>query len=159
MLLNWNWIRYTMFVVFSQLLFWVDYPSKEINPDNMLLHKNGHMQLSDFCRCKPIHCSKLSTLNEDDSTTIDWLARSSSRTKWFSLQIFCLITCWPAIEIVLSVSGCFFNNICIYVLWITQWKKTTFLCESLLLTVNFTIVCTYGIVETYFTIDLYTYLS
>jgi serine/threonine kinase 38 len=55
-----------MFVAFTQLFFWVDYPYKEINPGNMLLDKNGHMQLSDLCLCKPIDCSKLSTLNEND---------------------------------------------------------------------------------------------
>ncbi|PWZ54362.1 Serine/threonine-protein kinase tricorner [Zea mays] len=32
----------------------------------MLKDKNGHMKLSDFGLCKPIDCSKLSTLSEDE---------------------------------------------------------------------------------------------
>jgi hypothetical protein len=74
---------HSMLVVSAQLFFWVDYPYKEINPGNMLLDKNGHMQLSHICLCKPIDCSKLSTLNENDSMTIDWVAHASSRTKQF----------------------------------------------------------------------------
>jgi serine/threonine protein kinase len=38
----------------------------DIKPDNLLLDKNGHMKLSDFGLCKPIDCSKLPTLSEDE---------------------------------------------------------------------------------------------
>jgi hypothetical protein len=34
-------MSHNMFVAFTQLFFWVDYPYKEINPGNMLLDKNG----------------------------------------------------------------------------------------------------------------------
>lgn len=39
---------------------------RDIKPDNLLLDKNGHMRLSDFGLCKPLDCSNLSPINENE---------------------------------------------------------------------------------------------
>ncbi|KAF8724937.1 hypothetical protein HU200_020653 [Digitaria exilis] len=62
----------------------MEYLPGDINPDNLLLDKNGHMKLSDFGLCKPIDCSKLSTLNEEEPMADENLRESMDIDHSFS---------------------------------------------------------------------------
>nr|XP_027093295.1 serine/threonine-protein kinase tricorner-like isoform X1 [Coffea arabica] len=47
-----------------------NYVHRDIKPDNLILDKNGHLKLSDFGLCKPLHNKYSSILLEDEDLSI-----------------------------------------------------------------------------------------
>eukprot|EP00252_Welwitschia_mirabilis_P023878 TRINITY_DN6875_c0_g1_i1.p1 TRINITY_DN6875_c0_g1~~TRINITY_DN6875_c0_g1_i1.p1 ORF type:complete len:525 (-),score=110.86 TRINITY_DN6875_c0_g1_i1:259-1833(-) len=58
-------------VLAIELIHKHNYIHRDIKPDNLLLDKNGHMKLSDFGLCKPLDCTTLSTVHENNVTAED----------------------------------------------------------------------------------------
>ncbi|CAN4094507.1 unnamed protein product [Withania somnifera] len=56
----------------------------DIKPDNLLLDKNGHMRLSDFGLCKPLDCSNLSPINENELMHGEQKGSTNKGTGWNS---------------------------------------------------------------------------
>ncbi|KAK1377783.1 hypothetical protein POM88_024527 [Heracleum sosnowskyi] len=63
-----------------------NYIHRDIKPDNLLLDRDGHMKLSDFGLCKPLDCTNLTTIKENESLAGESFSDNAKQNHWNSAK-------------------------------------------------------------------------